>query len=143
VGEDVIRVSTGEVVSGSPGGDNKEYLVVGVSGYGQGVLVLYHRLKFFLANGWMPAIVDHWDRNTANNTLANLRPATKAQNAYNSGKTWGQYPRGVHRCRDKFQARAMIAGVVHHLGTFDTPEEAGRVAAAFRKKHHGAFYAPT
>lgn len=140
-GDTVVRLSTGKVVTGTARPDGSR--VVGVAGFGQGKLILLHRLKFFLANGWLPPIVDHRDRLKGDNDVSNLRPATKAQNAYNSEKTWGQYPRGVKRCRNKFQARAMIGGAVHHLGTFDTPEEAGRAAAAFRQKHHGEFYAPT
>ena len=42
-----------------------------------------HRLKFLLAHGWLPASIDHVDRDGTNNEMANLRAATPAQQTAN------------------------------------------------------------
>lgn len=44
-----------------------------------------HRVIFLMVNGYLPDFIDHIDGNRANNTVSNLRAATKQQNAWNKG----------------------------------------------------------
>lgn len=70
-------------------------------------------------------MVDHIDRDTHNNRQANLRDGSGGVNSRNSrprasASGW----RGVHRMRDRWQARIVIDGVKYRGGTFDSVEEA-------------------
>jgi hypothetical protein len=90
--------------------------------------------------------VDHIDRDKLNCARGNLRLVTHAQNQQNfaptGNSTWRGQPttsdlRGVSfdRRRGKWKATVTVAGRTHHLGRFDTADEAGRVADAFRAQH--------
>lgn len=74
--------------------------------------------------------VDHinWDR--SDNRRANLRWATKSQNAINSGlsKVNKTGFKGVsfHKLRKKYRARIKFNGREIHLGLFVSPEEAAK-----------------
>lgn len=82
--------------------------------------------------------VDHRDGNRLNNTRANLRPATQAQNLQNRA---GGYGRSRHRGvvwfprTKRWKAQAKLNGKHIHLGCFLDEEEAARVAAAWRAAH--------
>lgn len=86
-----------------------------------------HRIAWFLMTGYQPpALIDHRDLNRSNNKWTNLRPATKSQNGANTRGVAGRdLPKGVHRFRGRFQAAISTGGKQHHLGTFDTADEAG------------------
>jgi hypothetical protein len=91
--------------------------------------------------------VDHANGNGLDNRRANLRPATRKQNAANrkrrrdnrSGFT------GVRRHRRygvrPWHAVITSGGVRHHLGTFATAEEAAHVYNEAAKALHGPFAA--
>jgi hypothetical protein len=88
-----------------------------------------HRIAFCLQTGrWPTDEVDHIDGNKANNVWANLREATRQQNARNSslrddnevGLKWVKKEKRTGR----FVARATVGGEHVHFGTFDTPDEA-------------------
>jgi hypothetical protein len=68
------------------------------------------------------------DPDGLNNTVDNIRLGSKQENQLSTRKRPGtmQY-RGVSRCHDRFQATVTKDGEKHHLGTFDTEEEAARV----------------
>ena len=96
------------------------YIVItidGKSAYAQ-------RLAFLYMTGACPLIVDHIDQNTSNNAWANLRPATKSLNAYNSRtpKSNSSGLKGVswHASGRKWQAHCGP----RYLGLFPTKEDA-------------------
>jgi hypothetical protein len=69
-----------------------------------------HQGVFLYHHGYLPAQVDHIDRGTTNNRIANLRPATHAENQYNS--------------RKKSNNRSGAKGVVFHKACKSRPWQA-------------------
>lgn len=101
-----------------------------------------HRLAWLYMTGeWPKHEVDHIDGDPTNNSWANLRAATHAQNTRNtklrSTNTSGF--KGVYALKGKFCARVMINGKSTYLGIFDTVEAANAIACATREEHHGEF----
>lgn len=106
--------------------------------------MLYHRIKFGLHHGYLPRIVDHEDLDKANHKLGNLRAATSSQNLTNKRprKNTTGLPRCVRLNRGSLRFYVVIkegSKQVYH-GTYDTSEEASRVAEARLKELHGEFY---
>ena len=102
--------------------DNKGYRRVRVSGKDY----LAHRLIFLYHHGWLPEFVDHKDRDPRNNRIENLRPLTHSQNIANGKSTTSSSGyRGVTALKNgKFLAQVMKNYKNHHLGQFDSAEEA-------------------
>lgn len=96
---------------------------------------LSHRLAFIYVTGKCPKLVDHINGVRADNRWANLRPATIAQNTWNSKKrrdnTTGH--RGVYWLPSIKLWRATIQANrrIYNLGYFRTKEAA---IAAYRRK---------
>lgn len=93
-----------------------------------------HRLAWLYVYGcWPKPEVDHINRDRSDNRLANLREATRTQNAWNTdahaSNTSGV--RGVywHKRAGKWHAQIAAHGQMIYLGLFDSIEEAG---AAYR-----------
>ena len=102
---------------------------------------LAHRLAWLYCYGSIPeSNIDHIDGNKVNNVLANLRLATKSQNAFNSIKKITSLYRGVTKNRDNFSSRITILGDIKELGTYSTPEEASIVYETAAKSIQGEFY---
>lgn len=98
-------------------------------GYAKSGRVGYlHRL---LCPGWQA--VDHVNHDLRNNHRSNLRDGSNGINQHNRGKKPGSSNpyKGVYRVRNKWQARVVIFGAMHHLGTFETPA----IAAGVLRKH--------
>lgn len=84
-----------------------------------------HRLIMGLATG-DPRVVDHRDGNRLNNTRANLRVCTAAENALNRTpyrRTSGM-PTGVHAANGGYTAVLCCRGRRHYLGFHRTVEAA-------------------
>lgn len=106
--------------------------------------ILAHRLAFMLGHGRAPVgEIDHINRDKADNRLANLREATKAQNGANKipsrrsisgikGASW------CNRAR-KWRATIRVATRQVHLGFFATAEEAHAAYVEAARKYHGEF----
>lgn len=82
--------------------------------------------------------VDHRDRNGLNNTRANLRPSTRAQNVRNRSYSRarpgyrGAYPRG-----QAWRAAIMVDRRQRSLGFFPTEMQAARAYDLAAKAHFG------
>jgi hypothetical protein len=77
-------------------------------------------------------IVDHINGNRLDCRKVNLRIVTASESSSNvRGRASSGY-RGVYPMRGKWQARGKFRGQVTHLGTYVSPEEAGRVAHEWR-----------
>lgn len=103
-----------------------------------------HRLAWLLAYGEpVPLIIDHIDGHEWNNRIANLRladyPGNLANQRGHRNSTTGV--KGVFRIKltGRFVARVMKNRRPHHIGTFDTMEEAAAARRKAAKRLHGAF----
>jgi hypothetical protein len=93
--------------------------------YINGKSVPLHRLLMQVEK---PLIVDHKDGNPLNNTRANLRICTHAQNIRNSRKHKGRIPyKGVYMDLNKYHVQITFDGKVRNLGRFRSPITAGRI----------------
>lgn len=95
-----------------------------------------HHLAWFVCHGqWPPegVDVDHIDRDRSNNSISNLRLASRAENNLNSSRVKDTKSgfRGVAPARNKWLARIKMDGKDKHLGVFERKEDAiaARIAA--------------
>lgn len=120
-----LGVSVGSV-AGHRG--KKGYVWIGIDG----VLYLAHRLAWAHYHGsWPTTGIDHRNRDTFDNRIANLRPAPQSKNIGNSrgprGYLKGAFPYGKH---GRWFARIGFEGRYIYLGSYATAEEAH---AAYRE----------
>ena len=97
--------------------------------------LLLHRVAWFLHHGTWPKLIDHKNRNKADNRLLNLRDASSSVNAHNKDasnilKTKGvrMVPSGRYAASIKYKKKGI------YLGTFDTLEEASEAYEAKAKE---------
>jgi hypothetical protein len=84
-----------------------------------------HRIIWKMVHGDEPEEIDHVDCNPLNNRLANLRRATRRQNACNRRLQPGASGlKGVSFDRGRWRARIRVNGRSKFLGRFDTAEAA-------------------
>lgn len=81
-----------------------------------------HRLIWIMFNGDIPdgLVIDHIDRNIANNNIENLRLLTKSMNSRNTGSTGVTFDTK----RNKWRVQASVDDTTVFLGRFDTKEAA-------------------
>ena len=107
---------------------------------------LAHRLAWLYVHGRWPADeLDHINGIPSDNSLRNLREATRQQNCANGHRVKAvSGARGVYpsRTAGKWVAQAKFAGKARHLGTFETVEEAAPVAEEARIQQFGEFAPP-
>jgi hypothetical protein len=108
-----------------------------------GKVVGAHRLAWYAVHRVVPvAELDHRNGNKADNRIANLREATRAQNAWNArSPKVGRAVKGASfdPRRGKWAAGAMLNGARKHIGYFSTEREAQAAYRAFVLKHRGEF----
>jgi hypothetical protein len=106
-----------------------------------------HRLAWLYAYGaWPAGDVDHINHKRADNSIFNLRLATRSQNMANSSRTTGRSQhRGViwNKQKQKWQARVKRSGRTHHAGFFDGEAEAARARNELAAFLHGEFACPS
>lgn len=106
-------------------------------------LYLAHRLAALYMEGqFPPALIDHLDMNKSNNRWANLRHATKAENAQNKLKAQannalsgllGVYWNAVNK---QWGAKVNFNRKQHHAGFFETPELAHAAYVKLKRELH-------
>lgn len=110
-----------------------EYIRVSINGKSH----LAHRLIWIYANGAIPDgfEIDHIDMNGLNNSISNLRLASRKQNSANktAHKDNASGFKGVSYFKQtgKWRARLRFEGKDLHIGYFDSAEEA---AIAYKQK---------
>src|SRR5437763_71078 len=88
-----------------------------------------HRLAWLYVNGKHPAaMIDHVNRNRADNRIANLRQCSRWQNARNVSTRSASELKGVYRLASRWRAERKGSGRRIYLGSYDSAEEA---AAAY------------
>lgn len=103
---------------------------------------LAHRLAWFYVHGvWPSDHIDHMDGNRDNNAIANLRPATNAQNLWNRGPQKNNTTgiKGVSRVPNGWFAQIKVHGKQINLGVHATLQEAASAYSAAATKLHGDF----
>jgi hypothetical protein len=101
-----------------------------------------NRLAWFLTHGeWPGGEVDHIDGDPLNNRLNNLRVVDRAGNSQNRRKAHRDNASGLlgatwNKQHKRWQAKLVANKVRHHLGYFDTPEEAHAAYMAAKASLH-------
>lgn len=129
-GEFTYRVKRGHMRPGDLAGG---LMPVGyVQIYVDGKNYLAHRLAWLHVTGAMPErYIDHRDTNKSNNRFTNLRDVSEIVNGHNrKGANKNNLASGligVRRNRLRWAAQITVNRKPHHLGTYDTPEQAHAV----------------
>ena len=100
-----------------------------------------HRLAFvYMTGGWPKnGFVDHKNCISGDNRWRNLRDVTKRTNQENRKRAGSNSQTGLLGASPqygKFVAHITSHGIVHHLGTFRTAEEAHAVYVRAKRKLH-------
>lgn len=101
-----------------------------------------HILAWVIFYGEWPTFeIDHKDTNGTNNSINNLRRATRSQNSANTKprKNTLSGAKGVTKAKDKWLARIKVNGKQIRLGLFNTVEEAAAAYTEAAQRHFGEF----
>ena len=100
-------------------------------------------MVFAMHHGYLPPQIDHINCDCFDNRIENLRPATNAENHWNTGlrKTNKSGVKGVHwgRQSKKWIAECRFGGRIHHIGSFVDLAVAAEAIKQFRIEHHGEY----
>jgi len=133
----------GEKKGNLSGWESSGYLVITVFGKDYRA----HHLAWLFCHGELPVgEVDHKNGNRSDNRIANLRLATRAENACNRGASSNNTSGwcGVHfsKAAEKYQAEIGLASKTYYLGVYDSPEIAAAVYNHVCQQIHGDFARP-
>lgn len=111
------------------------YIVIEIDGVFYGA----HRLAWFYVTGeWPKSLIDHIDGIKRNNIFANLREATRRQNAQNALRQGYSFNQSRPHPK-KYQATIFVDGKLRHLGFFMTADEARETYLAATERYFGEF----
>jgi len=99
-----------------------------------------HNVAWFLFYGEWPELVDHINRDPADNRIANLRLCTASQNTCN--RTHRKRQSGIHgvtQSNGRFMARIFFNRQRHYLGMFETEVQAADAYNRAARSLHGEF----
>lgn len=106
-------------------------------------LTTAHQIVFLLHHGYLPAEIDHIDRDKTNNRIANLRPCTSSQNKGNiallRNNVSGYRGVSLNKRSGKYHAQIKINGKQTYIGRFVLPEDAARAYNTAAMEHFGEF----
>lgn len=112
------------------------YIGIGINGK----YYLAHRLAWLYMTGEMPKqFIDHINGNRADNRFCNLREVSNTENIQNQTKAHKGSKTGylgVYAEGKRFFARVKVNGVIHHLGTHDTAEQAHEAYLEAKRRLH-------
>lgn len=140
-GELYWKKSVGRVKKGEEAGSmsGKGYKQVGIDKN----VYRYGRIIYLMFHGYLPECVSYIDSNCLNTRIENLREATPSQISCHKKKLSNNTSafKGVsfHKQVGKYKAAIVKKKKSHHLGYFDTPQEAYRAYCKAAKKLHGEF----
>lgn len=103
---------------------------------------LRSRIIWTMLKGEIPEgmVIDHKDRNPANDKIGNLRIVTQSVNLQNKGlsvlNTSGFRGVWLHKPTGKWQAACKSGGKFFFGGYHETKEEAAKAAVILRRKYH-------
>ena len=105
---------------------------------------LAHRLAYFYMTGeWPASVIDHINGDASDNRWANLRPATIAENNWNSKprntNTSGHKGVSYSKSKKKWTARIYKNYRLHIIGYYQTKEEAIEAHKIAAVELHGEF----
>lgn len=117
--------------------DGRGYFQVKINGKKH----LSHRVIFVMIYGVVPQFIDHVNGDKSNNSISNLRPATKQQNSWNARrKSNGSTEfKGVSPIGSRWRATICIGGKLEEIGRFDSPIEAANAYDARAVELFGEF----
>lgn len=120
--------------------DSHGYMVVRI----HGKLYRQHRIAWLHATGrWAPNDIDHINGVRTDNSLANLREATRSQNLRNARVSGANKSgvKGVCWCNTnkRWLATIRVDGKARYLGIFRDKEAAAAAYQAAALQHHGQF----
>jgi hypothetical protein len=115
------------------------YRVIGVGGR----TYYAHRLAWLHVHGRHPnGHIDHINGDKTDNRIANLRECSPGENIRNQPCRAACGFKGVHPNKKRWSAHIRVDNRKYHLGTFDTPEEAGAAYDEACLRLHGEFGRP-
>ena len=104
------------------------------------------RLAWLYMTGYWPNFtIDHWNRDKADNSFANLRDVSAKAQSHNRSKPKGRNPLGVmgvtwSKSKGKWKATIRLEGKNKHLGYFEDRDEAQKSYLFNKQKYYLASY---